>query len=566
MVAMTKFEFEHMGIGDVLYRERLKVPANQRSYAWEENHIEDLFTDLSGAIRDARSDYFLGTIVLTQQDANIPEVADGQQRLATVSILLVAIRDKFFDMGRNQRAGDIDSCYLRRLADDVDDVVPKLKLNTDDADFFTRYVLAIAEDRKKVDQTNLRESNVRIRTALNIAQDYVDKILAQYRKDDDRAKVLLEWINYLKTQATVVVVTVPSSMDAYRMFETLNDRGLRASQADLLKNYFFSRVQKNRLDEAQAKWAAISGAIESIGDDSDLVTYIRHYWICRNGPTKEKDLADGIRKAISGETRTMDFLADLEQRVRDYVALFNPSAQKWSAYTDFCKDYIRVFIEDLRVEQVRPLLLAIATYFSPPEAEKAFRCLVSWSVRFLIVGGRGGFLDRIYSLRAQDIGTGKVKTAKQLVKQMREHIHQDVQFEEAFKTASVSRIWLARYYLRCLDLTLSSKAEPEIVANRNKEALTLEHILPQRPGPDWNIEEDVAQTYYRRLGNMALLQAQKNVSAGNKGFAEKKAVYGKSTLPITKQVAKYDDWTTNEINERQAKMAKLAPTTWPFGL
>ena len=386
MTAGTRFNFEHMGIGDVLRRERLKLPANQRSYAWEEGHVEDLFTDLSSAIGDGSSDYFLGTIVLTQADG-IPEVADGQQRLATVSILLTAIRDKFLSMGRDQRATALDNEYLRQLAEHVDDVVPKLKLNLDDADFFTRYILTTEKERKNVDISNLRESNTRIRGALEIARKHVENIVAQFKDDESKAKTLLNWVHYLRTQATVVVVSVPSHVDAYRMFETLNDRGLRASQADLLKNYFFSRAKK-RLDEAQNKWSSVSGAIEAIGDDSDLVTYIRHYWICRAGPTKEKDLADEVRKAIVGETKTIDFLTELERRVRDYTALFNPSAQKWSGYTDYCRDYIRVFVEDLRVEQIRPLLFAIATFFQPPEAEKALRLLVAWSVRFLVVGGR----------------------------------------------------------------------------------------------------------------------------------------------------------------------------------
>lgn len=563
-MAGAKFNFEHKGIADVLRLERLKVPANQRSYAWEEGHVEDLFTDLSGAIGENSADYFLGTIVLTQQDGGIPEVADGQQRLATVSMLLAAIRDRFMEMGREPRAADIDNNYLRQLAEDVDDVVPKFTMNTDDADFFTRYVLANAEERKKLDLSNLRDSNIKIRTAFDIASQHVEKIVSQFKEDDHKARTLLDWVKYLRTQATVVVVTVPSHVDAYRMFETLNDRGLRASQADLLKNYFFSRAQK-RIDEALARWSSLSGVMETVGEDSDLVTYIRHFWVCRHGPTKEKDLADEIRKTITAETRTMEFLVELEQHVSDYVALFNPSAQKWSPYTNYCRDYVRVFIEDLRVEQVRPLLFAIAAFLAPVEAEKAFRQIIAWSVRFLIVGGRGGFLDRIYSLRAQDIGTGTITTAEQLAKAMREYVPQDVTFEESFKTARVSRTWLARYYLRCLDLAMSSETEPETIANKNKEVLTLEHIMPRHPGPGWDVEEEVALACQNRLGNMALLRASQNVEVGNNNFDEKKKAYNGSVLPITRQVLEYDEWTNEKVNDRQAKMAKLAVKTWPTG-
>ena len=554
-----------MGIGNVLRVDRLRVPPNQRSYAWESGNVEDLFTDLSGAIEQDGADYFLGTIVLTNPEESIPEVADGQQRLATISILLAAIRDKFLEMGRTIRAADIENNYLFQLAEEDDDLIPKFTLNTDDADFFTRYVLAREEERKKFALSNLRDSNAKIQDALIHAKEHVENVISQFIDDEPKARKLLYWVNYLKTSATVVVVTVPSHVDAYVMFETLNDRGLRASQADLLKNYIFSRAQ-NRLDEAQARWSSLSGAIEAIGDDSDLVTYIRHYWICKNGPTKEKDLADKIRNAITGVSKTMTFLVELEQRVPDYEALFNPSAQKWVSYSYYCRDYVRVFVEDLRVEQIRPLLFAIATFLKPLEAEKAFRYLVACSVRFLIVGGRGGLLDRIYSVQAQNIGNGSIKTAKQLMKSMQDHVPQDAVFEDRFKTARVSRTWLARYYLRCLNLNLSDQKEPETIANLNKEELTLEHVLPHSPGEGWNIEEEEATAYQRRLGNMALLQASMNVKIGNDSFKEKKKAYEASTLPITRQILEYDDWSSDEINDRQATMAKLAVKTWPVGV
>src|SRR5271157_5101335 len=98
MAASGKISFEHIGIGNLLRSGRLRVPPNQRSYKWEEEHVTDLFQDLTKAIDG--DDYFLGTIVLTGAVNPIPEVTDGQQRLATTSILLSAIRDFFLERGR----------------------------------------------------------------------------------------------------------------------------------------------------------------------------------------------------------------------------------------------------------------------------------------------------------------------------------------------------------------------------------------------------------------------------------------------------------------------------------
>ncbi|MBM3498440.1 MAG: DUF262 domain-containing protein [Armatimonadetes bacterium] len=88
-----KIIFEHEGIGGVPAHNTLHVPLNQREYSWEEEHVRELFDDLDHAMEAGQASYFLGTIVFTTGDGGITEVSDGQQRLATTTILLAAIRD-----------------------------------------------------------------------------------------------------------------------------------------------------------------------------------------------------------------------------------------------------------------------------------------------------------------------------------------------------------------------------------------------------------------------------------------------------------------------------------------
>ena len=92
----SDINFEHKGIGAILSHNRLVVPRNQREYSWERDHVQELFQDFSNALVKSKGSYFLGTIVLTKGDGDNPEVSDGQQRLATTSILIAAIRDFFF--------------------------------------------------------------------------------------------------------------------------------------------------------------------------------------------------------------------------------------------------------------------------------------------------------------------------------------------------------------------------------------------------------------------------------------------------------------------------------------
>ena len=110
--ATGDIRFNRCGIGTALKQNRLAVPPNQREYAWQDEHIKALFQDFSRCIQNKQTSYFLGTIVLTKGKGDTLEVADGQQRLATSTILLAAIRDyfhlkgdKLLCQGRNTGAG-----------------------------------------------------------------------------------------------------------------------------------------------------------------------------------------------------------------------------------------------------------------------------------------------------------------------------------------------------------------------------------------------------------------------------------------------------------------------------
>jgi uncharacterized protein with ParB-like and HNH nuclease domain len=100
-----KIDFQHKGIGEVLLHKRLKVPPNQREYSWELRHVQALLEDFANAIAKGPVTYFLGTMMLTLAGSgDIPEVADGQQRLATTTMILAAIRDHFQEAGHDKRA------------------------------------------------------------------------------------------------------------------------------------------------------------------------------------------------------------------------------------------------------------------------------------------------------------------------------------------------------------------------------------------------------------------------------------------------------------------------------
>src|SRR5579871_225849 len=243
-----KISFEHKGIGDVLAHTRLVVPLNQRDYSWEEDHVSDLFNDFANAI--SKGTYFLGTIVLTRNEGDVPEVSDGQQRLATTTILLAAIRDYFFTHDNDAKSRHISSTFLTTTDIDTDQIVPKLHLNVDDSEFFKKYIL---EDPNHPDRRvePSRESHRRIRKAAQIAAQHVRDILSPL-SDANKVARLVEWVKFISKGAQVITLRVPDHLNAFVMFETLNDRGLKASQADLIKNHLLSFAD-NRIQEARSE-------------------------------------------------------------------------------------------------------------------------------------------------------------------------------------------------------------------------------------------------------------------------------------------------------------------------
>lgn len=551
--------FEHKGIGEALAHSQLAVPPNQREYSWEDEHVLDLLSDFTNAIDSGQSAYFLGTIVLTSGAGDTPEVADGQQRLATATILLATIRDYFQAKKDYQRATSIEQEFLKKIELESKDTVPRLTLNIDDHEFFRKYVV---DGQHATNRT--RESHERIARAAELVEGHLKAVVKSHLKDEAKAGRLFEWVKFIRTGAQVILMKVPDHMNAFVMFETLNDRGLKASQADLLKNYLLSHCG-NRINEGQQKWAHMAGIMESVERDELVMTYLHHFVINRTGPTTAREVFDKVKSSVSSQTRALELLDDLADGAHAYSALFNPDHAKWNKYGTNTRKHITTINRHLRLEQIRPLLFAIARHFSVKEGKRALQLCVFWSVRFLVVGGRGGLLDRNYALQANKIAMGTITTARELYDGLKAILPTDSHFNSAFVELRVSKAYWARYFLRALEKQAKKQPQPELIPNDEENAVNLEHILPENPDGNWpEFDDDTAQIYYKRLGNMAIMQAKKNDDLGNLRFVKKKAAFKKSALVLTAGVAVYTRWSPTEVADRQTRLANLAVEAWPL--
>jgi hypothetical protein len=551
-----KIELE--AIGHALKDKLLEVPVYQRSYAWEEAHVTDLLMDLSTAVAEDDAEYFLGSIVTTFNEANRYEIADGQQRLATAAILVAAIRDYFFEKGDTEGAESLERDYLVVRHFRTRDSEPRLRLNASDHDFFVKRILSRPDssDREVEPQ---RGSHHRIARAAELARVHVERIASSTSKPGDR---LADLVEFLDSRARVIWVRAPDSANAFVIFETLNDRGLQLAISDLLKNYLLLTAG-NRQNEVLQEWVSMTATLETVEDATIVVDFIRHLWSSHNGATREHKLYAAMKGGVTTKQAAVNFAKELASGAKMYVALLNPTNEIWNQYGTTAKGHVAT-INMLGMVQIRPLMLAVLSKFSVPEVRKALRLMVAWGVRFLISGGLGGgTLERHYAERAKEVRANKLKTTADLADAMTGVVPNDKKFQAEFESANVSKAALARYYLHVLERQRRNDKHPEFIPNPNEEEVNLEHVLPQTPSNAWShVTKDAPKAYYRRIGNLALMNVPSNSKAGNDSFAAKKKLYATSDFELTKELAELPRWDVETIEARQGVLAKLAIKAW----
>ncbi len=545
---MAKIDFIEETVGHFIEDNFLRVPTYQRSFSWEESNVQELFEDIRSSIPE---DYFIGTIVVTNKDDYL-EIVDGQQRLATICLFFASVRN-LLKQNQIDKWNYIENSYLIKESLRDEDK-PRLLLNSTDNEFFYKRIL---QNDNYI--TPSKASHNRILNAFKFVNQFVESEFKSKQLDG-----LFNFIDFIHKQLKIVVVKVPDDVNAFTIFETLNDRGLSLSQTDLIKNYLFNKAE-DRLIEAQDKWSRITGTIEAAASEEEILQYLRYYWSSKYGLTREKELFKSIKNKVANKNYAISFLSNLEKGTDIYLSILNPYHQLWEDYSPNCSNLIAE-LNELGLIQPRPLILAILEIFSDKkEVEKSLKLIVSWSVRNLITGAIGaGTLEKQFSNQAKLINEGKIKNFNELKKSVSQFIPTNDQFYNAFRIATVSKSHIARYYLRKIEEFYRKSKELSPLANPDK--VNLEHILPENPGDlknDWpEFDENKHKAYLKRIGNLTLISSKLNKEAANANFVKKKDVYKDSEIEITKQLVECERWTQVEIERRQDEFANKALQIW----
>jgi len=408
-----------------------------------------------------------------------------------------------------------------------------------------------------------KPSHKLIQDASDEAVKHVRSVVFGY-DEKEHGTVLNRWVDFIETRASVILLRVPNAANAYRMFETLNDRGKRVSQSDLVKNYLFGQ-SGDRLPEVLQRWAYMRGALETIEEEDVTIEYLRHALTVLRDFVRGPDVYEAVQKYARGEQPVISFSGQLEDLAYAFVAIQNPDHERWNGFSPSARRAIEsLCLFNLKI--LRPVLLAIVSRFQPKEIEVALIFCVSLAVRLMIAGRtRTGTVEEGLANASHGIFLEENPNLAELKKRLSSVVPSDGQFQIAFQLATVSNAKLARYYLRSLEMQANGEQEPWHIPNNDQTIINLEHILPEKPEGNWpKFSEDESKLYKNRIGNLVLLRATDNSFVKSDAFAVKKAKFANYTYALTRQVAEADDWTPSSIEDRQRVLAQYAVKTWPI--
>ena len=543
------------------------VPPFQRDYSWTEDEWDDLWQDIQGLFAaDGEPAHYMGYLVLQSANSKRFDIIDGQQRLTTISVMILACLGHLQGLVNNRLDADnnakrkeqLQNSYIGYL--DPVSLVPrsKLELNRHNNRFYQTYLVPL----EKIPQRGLNASEHQLRKAFIW---FKDKVKARAGLTENSGRELAAFVDSLVDKLFFTVITVTDELNAFKVFETLNARGVRLSATDLLKNYLFSVISAQEPHEAELKsleerWERIVGLLGS----ESFPEFLRVFWNSRNRLVRKSDLFKTIRRRITTRDAAFTLLRDLDHFAAVYAALRDPQDPSWKSDEKTALEQLIMF----NVRQPLAMLLACHAAFHETERHGLTRIIKAVAVvsfRYNVICNlQTHEQERLYNDIAWKVSDGTYARPSDVLTALRDVYPDDVQFKAAFsekelRTTNSRNKKVVRYILFEIERQRSGRDFDFESATYN-----LEHILPEHPSAAWSyIEESKQDRLIYRIGNMTPLETNRNRDVGNSDYTTKRRVFQESNFLLTRAVAEhYDTWDEAKIESRQKKLAQMAAGIW----
>lgn len=539
-------------------KKQLIIPRYQRDYSWTKTQADTLLNDVISAIKKNEqgqlepAPYFFGTLLLKgdrAQKYTSLEIIDGQQRLTTIYILLVALKENI---------NNIDSSSLTNsLKDDIDDNLffkdetgskKKTLLIETTNDFFIKYLFSSNVDRDNLpilDYTSLCIKNVFDYFKENLSEEYLCR-----KFNEHKYHMLLRKLYDQVGTLIVGTLTTQSDEEATSIFESLNSKGLPLLQSDLIKNKIFSQLrEKEPLDKAKTSWSQIKENLESknvLANNYPFTTledFVTTYWKTNISNSAVYKIYTAFSEKLNAkELTTTNFLEELCEYSSDYGIIYgnktgyNFSENNW----DEIDNYLNLLVKWLKIKQVYPVILQIMhCYKKGYLSEKVIVQTLKYTSNFHIIynnlfQGKGNRLN--YAKFARAIKNHINEYENQTIEKAQ--LTQKICDELAAMKTSLSEILPSESEIKSQleednDLLYTNKPNTdneEKLSHKCKSILINYTILVNKKYPtNMNIEHMLPDNKDDRktwsIGNLLFLLKSDNTTLNDKPLEEKSKLY-----------------------------------------
>ncbi len=526
--------------GELFSSNTFEVPQFQREYSWQEDEVEDFWTDLSGNINT--SSYFLGLVILTAEgDRKL--VVDGQQRLVTLSLLANALYHAAIKRGRTALADRIQSNFLRSINYETDETDPRVVLSDQTDNHTIQQIL----DTGEVPVLDDSIDTVSVRLAASYKQ-LQSKLADSLRPDP--FKLLGTWADFITNRLYFAVFVHPDASSAYQVFEVINTRGRELTTADLLKNYVLSQTGLHHREDAYRRWQAISKNFAPEVSGSTFVQYIRHVVTIHSGHILPKDLFGFLAERRDHPGReppnSGELLNLLEDNLPTYLQMIDPSL---SGPVE--RDQLQFYaaFNSLGVITVRPILLALQGI---PQPHQGLDFLLRLVVRRIVVGNLGtGNVERRLSETAR-----RIKVAGDwgpLQEDLLDLNPNREEYVEQLRKRSFNK-GLLTFIRRSI---IQSSITPE-------QDGVLHFVWPKNSPNGWSVEEEAGSYWAATIGNTFLSEFSRRPGEASESWRMFKESMLESGRPgeVVDRLNAVDEWDVDAIETIGRDLAESAGDIW----
>lgn len=544
---------------------RFIIPLYQRNYDWKEENCEQLFQDLMKLHNSDRKSHFFGSIVSSVQSGTEDRfIIDGQQRITTVSLLLIAmVNAKKDGLIEATDAKLVEKIFKRYLVDEYQEDERKVKLKP------------IKKDMQAFDALLYKPKDQYIKES-NVTRNYdffYDKIT--------RAGLTLDELFETIKKLEVINIRLDEDDDPQLIFESLNSTGLDLSEADKIRNYLLMSLAPVEQDNLYTRfWNPIEEFTKY-----EPSSFVRDYLTMKQGKIGRIDKIYFIFKEYA-ETANID-RATLLEDMYHYAKIYN--------HVDAAKvgtDKLNRKLNQLRTLDstiAYPFFMAFFDYASKVELAETeiyqvLDVIEAYWARRIICNLPSNALNKVFATLHRDVlnyvdkSSGystnsyiDVLTYVLLKKGGSSVFPSDDEVKGDFKTRQVYKMPVnSRMFILERMENQDNNERHDVVKELTEKDITIEHIMPQTLSSKWKATlgddwERIHEQYLHTMANLTLTGYNSQYS--NLTFIEKRNMqkgFKDSAFRLNNFVKSCEQWTETELKARQKELQNVFMRLWPM--